>query len=173
MQVTVKFTWLRRGVMLGALGFALGVLAWSLIRSRHAVPPSLAGELYKVDVFDETPGEVLLLIQPVGEGAAAWEPYKAASDARIDAWVADPASAPTIIGRPMTLTFTHPLTQAELLPILQAGNFEVDYHMLIGTDSRGEQTSSYGSGPVDYSNIGAPYRDPGCDSADPDIPALR
>jgi hypothetical protein len=134
---------------------------------------SLAEEPYSYYTAEDHPGEVRIMVRPSAEGAAVWTAYKSASDQRVDTWVANPQQAPTIVGRPMILTFTHPLTRSQLSPILQAGNFEVTYYALVGTDQSEDQASEYGPGPVDYSLIGVPIRDPECDWSDPDIPCYE
>jgi hypothetical protein len=80
--------------------------------------------------------------------------YKAESDARIDAWVANPQSAPVLDGRPVRVTFLSPKSYSDTMQIVGSSASQFLTHGIVGFSQSEPEIIVDGVGPINPADIG-------------------
>lgn len=103
-------SWTRSLVLAAALG-ALGALSALVSTARGA------GDSYSVQAEPLGDGSTLVYVD-LADPNLNYTAYKQENDARIAAWVADPAAAPAVDGQTVLLTFRRPQSYDQTLRLL-------------------------------------------------------
>ena len=145
------------------VGIAIVALAWIAVStlgdsslSSHGPHVAGASAGYQYELEDDD-GDLQLWIDiPQGdhlETGDDFAAYKASNDARSNAWVASPSSAPATENKQLSVTFVEPMTPAEVAAVLSATSFEVNQYMVVGERASGEASVSVYYGPVDSAKV--------------------
>jgi hypothetical protein len=137
-----------------------------------------SGAAYQAETHDGTDGTFYINIDildsaHLSSGAEDYSAYKTENDARIDGWVANPGSAPTIVGKDVMVTFKHPLSGVATQNLVNSANLQVDTYNEVAAHSKSGRSFSISVGPVDVPYVdgliaSGPISSPPCDGAPSD-----
>lgn len=100
-----------------------------------------------------------MIVLPVDRDA--WGAYIAASEARLDAWLARPGAAPLLDGTYVTVTFARPVSVTAFAAALDPLAGTVAQYTAVGEDAEGHLVEETGFGEPAADAFGAPRHDPG------------
>lgn len=160
----------RRVRMVAIVAGITGLVAISAqVSSRHdGTPPVVHAQggaywFYFEQADDQS--DYAVIVDHYGKDSSGedFTAYKNANDSRIDAWTANPGTAPQIDGRPVTLTFEHPLNASDLASVIAAGQVSLTSVTLAGQTQDGRRPTMWQEGSmVPWSFVGPPIIDPAC-----------
>lgn len=90
--------------------------------------------------------------------------YKNENDARIADWVANPGSAPVVLGKPVKVTFANAMSYTDTMNIIGPLSTEVVQYRIVGSSTSYPDRAVDGVGPIDQALIGSMV-DPACGAA--------
>ncbi len=157
----------RTGLVILLLGLALVVAtAVAVLVKGHVLPvASGKGEAYQYRVnLNADSNGYFVLVSPDPRYEEDFTRYKAASDARVAAWAATPASGPAMDAALVDVTFRKALSPAEVAAVLGDAFEPPVTSIVVGRSASGRPASDYVDGAVTPDMLNVPVRGAACEA---------